>query len=344
MLGYALGQIILGVLSDIYGRKKIFLLSALAFAVVSFLAGYIRPNIQTLIVARFAQGFSIAGLSVISRAIAADLFSGIILVKIMAYISLSWSLGPIIGPFIGGYLAHFFHWEANFYFFSLYGLVILIHAILTLLETNLHRQPICIKIIGNTIKKITVHPIFFFGSLLVAFLYSSMVVFNAVSPFLIQTQLDYSVVHYAKFTLILGLSNFFGNYSNRKLLTHIASMKIALFGVIFSLCVVTITVLLSTIMKMTIYTIILPTLLLFFCEGLIVPNVMGKIMSLFPENAGTENAIFGIILAFGVFLFTLLSTLLNARTMLPLACAYFFLFGGGATCFFTILRLDTQRR
>jgi Bcr/CflA subfamily drug resistance transporter len=342
MLGYGFGQIILGVLSDSYGRKKIFLLSALVFAFVSFMAGCMSINIHVLILARFIQGLSIAGLSVISRAIAADLFEGVILTKIMAYISLSWSLGPILGPFIGGYLEHFFHWQSNFYFFSLYGLLILIHSIITLLETNLYRKPMYLNIIAKTITRISTHPVFFLGALIVTLAYSTMVVFNIIGPFLIQVDLHYSVVHYAQIALLLGTSNFLGNYTSRKLLSYMASMKIAFIGVMASLIIIISNLIISLIMPTTLYTVVIPTIFLFFCEGLIVPHMMGKIIALFPENAGTENAIFGIILAFGVFIFTLLATFLETKTQLPLAIAYVLLFGGVAACFFGMLKLDRR--
>jgi MFS family permease len=344
MLGYAIGQIILGILSDCYGRKKIFLLSALGFTIVSFMAGCMTSNIYVLIFARFAQGLGIAGLSVISRAIAADLFQGIILAKIMAYISLSWSLGPIIGPFIGGYLAYFFNWQASFYFFSLYGLLVLTHAIVTLLETNLHRQPIYLNIIAKTIARISTNPVFFLGTLIVTLAYATMVIFNIIGPFLIQVNLHYSVVQYAQIALLLGAFNFIGNYSSRKLLSYMAPMRIALMGVAISLVVIVLNLLISLVFATTLYTVVMPTLILFFCEGLIVPNIMGKIMALFPENAGTENAIFGIILAFGVFLCTFFATLLETHTQLPLAAAYVLLFGGVALCFFLMLMLDHQKQ
>ena len=92
----------MGILSDGLGRRKVILNCAVFYIIVSFLCAVsINPNM--LLICRFFQGISIAGLGVINRAIATDLFTGLPFIKAMSYIAISWSLGPILGPFIGSY-------------------------------------------------------------------------------------------------------------------------------------------------------------------------------------------------------------------------------------------------
>ena len=74
MLGYGLGQLLFGPLSDYIGRKKVMLISALAFCIISILIA-LSPNIFSLNIFRFLQGFSIAGLAVSVRALLADVFT-----------------------------------------------------------------------------------------------------------------------------------------------------------------------------------------------------------------------------------------------------------------------------
>ena len=138
-------------------------MSSLFYTIVSFLAVF-SPNIYFLIFCRFLQGLGISGLAAVSRAVAADCFSGKDLAKAMIYMSIGWALGPLIGPVIGSYLQHYFDWQANFYFFSFYGLIIFIYMYALLPETHFKRSSIQLKEMCCGIKKVIFHPIFFLES------------------------------------------------------------------------------------------------------------------------------------------------------------------------------------
>ncbi|MDD6542740.1 MAG: MFS transporter, partial [Prevotella sp.] len=73
MLGLASGQILIGPLSDKFGRKKLLLLSMTLFVIASLLCVF-SPNIQLFNLFRFFQGMSGAGGVVLSRSIATDMF------------------------------------------------------------------------------------------------------------------------------------------------------------------------------------------------------------------------------------------------------------------------------
>lgn len=123
MLGYALGQFFLGIISDSTGRKKI-LLNGTALFVISSLFAVYAPNIFALIVYRFLQGVGMAGMGVMCRVIAVDCYRDLTLAKKLTFYSSSWAMGPIIGPVIGSYLQHYFDWQANFIYFTVFSLII----------------------------------------------------------------------------------------------------------------------------------------------------------------------------------------------------------------------------
>lgn len=75
MIGLAVGQLLLGPISDKFGRKKPLILSLLVY-IASTVAIVFSPNIETMIVLRVVQGLSSAGSVVISRAVATDLYRG----------------------------------------------------------------------------------------------------------------------------------------------------------------------------------------------------------------------------------------------------------------------------
>ena len=75
MIGLAVGQLLLGPMSDKFGRKKPLIISLLIYIISTILLIF-SPNIETMIVLRAVQGLSSAGSVVISRAVATDLYRG----------------------------------------------------------------------------------------------------------------------------------------------------------------------------------------------------------------------------------------------------------------------------
>jgi len=113
LLGLAIGQLIIGPMSDVQGRRKP-LLIFLSLYFLSSLTCAIAPNIYVLIVSRFIQGFAAAGGLVISRAIVRDIYSGRELTKFFALLMLVGNLGPIVAPVLGGAILAFADWKVVF--------------------------------------------------------------------------------------------------------------------------------------------------------------------------------------------------------------------------------------
>ncbi len=321
MLGYGIGQTILGVVSDSFGRRKVLLLSALFFTLVSFLA-ILASNVFMLEVCRFLQGISVAGLAVVARAIIVDVFSGAELAKATNSLTLSWSLGPIIAPFIGGYLQHYFDWQANFYLFGLYGLFIFVYAFTKLPETNLHLVELSFSKTYNSIRLIGAHPVFMLLTTVSGFCYAIVVLFNVVGPFLIQTVLKYSVIDYGNLALVLGCAYFLGALSNRFASNYFKSKTLLLFGLISALTSSILMILLGFTFEMNLYVVLIPTFLIFFFIGFIIPNALVQTMTLFSKTAGTASSIFGTLTGIIVFFVTIFGSSLKTDSQIPLSFIY----------------------
>jgi Bcr/CflA subfamily drug resistance transporter len=339
MLAFGVGHLILGVLSDIIGRRKIILASTICFIVASFAAA-VSPNVYLLIIARFFQGLGAAGFGVAFKAVITDCFTGKDLIKAMTYFTTAWALGPIVGPVIGGYLQHYFNWQADFYFFGLYGIAIFIYIFLTLPETHTNFLPPEPKQIYYSVKSVISHPIFLCGSIMLAFAYAILVLFNVVGPFLIQDVLHYSVVAYGRMALLLGLGYFLGSLLSRFLIHYFEPMSIVLFAVISGLCVSVIMLLLGIFVAINLYIILPPVLLLLFMCGLIFPHMMAKIFSLFPKQGGTVNALYGVFVVPGVFFMTLFVSVLKTNSQMPMTLTYIGLFSLCLLFFIFVLKLS----
>ncbi|MFA6409734.1 MAG: multidrug effflux MFS transporter [Gammaproteobacteria bacterium] len=322
MLSYALGQFFLGVLSDTIGRRKILLFSSLTFILASFIAPF-SSSIYILIVCRFLQGLGTAGMAVTIRAVAVDYFTGSSIAKAMNNISIGWSLGPILGPFIGGYLQHYFNWQADFYFFGGYGFIVFLLIFFTIPETHLNLQPLHPKKIFINVKTVLAHKVFVFAAFACYTFYALSVIFNMVGPFLIQKILGFSAVAYGKMALLLGISYFLGNITNRILINHLKPTYIALSAVIAAIFIALVMLGFSLFLPINIYAILIPVLIILFLGGLIVPNMIGKSSTVFPAHVGgTVSALFGSVGLLATFAISVFTALLKTNTAFPLSLLY----------------------
>ena len=343
MFGYSIGQLFLGILSDSYGRRKILLLSGALFTFASFLA-IIAGSILMLNICRLIQGVGVAGLAVVARAMLVDIYSGKDLAKSTTYFGLSWSLGPILAPFIGGYLQSYFDWSASFYLFTIYGLIIFVYAYVKLPETNLQLIKCNYCQLYKNIKVITSDYIFLCITVIGGIGYALIVVFNAVGPFLVQNVLKYSVIDYGHIALLLGIAYFLGSLTNRAIVTKIKLMTILFCGLVGALIACTLMIILGCLVAINLYIVIVPVWLIFFLCGFIVPSTLAKTMSIFPKLAGTASSVFGALSGLIVSIITLLASNLKTASQLPMAICYFIILSLAVTLFIISKKVEMNQK
>lgn len=134
LIGLGLGQIIMGPLSDVFGRRRPVILSLILYLTASFVCA-ISPNIYSFIAARFIQGFAASAGIVISRAVVRDLYSGSELTRFFSLLMLVNNLFPLIAPVAGSGVISFTSWVGVFIVLGTAGIVLVAWAIVGLKET-----------------------------------------------------------------------------------------------------------------------------------------------------------------------------------------------------------------
>ncbi|ALK10864.1 multidrug effflux MFS transporter [Blastochloris viridis] len=140
LVGFALGQVVYGPLSDRYGRKPV-LLAGLAIYVAASAACAMATSVEMLIAARFVQAIGACGPMVIGRAIVRDLYSGARAGQELARMGSIMGLVPAVAPVLGGILEMTFGWRSSFLVMLTYGVAASAAVLLALPETLTRRAP-----------------------------------------------------------------------------------------------------------------------------------------------------------------------------------------------------------
>lgn len=123
MIGLALGQIILGPVSDHYGRRPV-LTASLSLFIVSAIVSIFSPTIHVFNLCRLFQGMGAAGGYFLARTIPADVYSGRSLARLMALIGAINGIAPASAPVIGGVTADHWGWKGVFLVLAAFALII----------------------------------------------------------------------------------------------------------------------------------------------------------------------------------------------------------------------------
>ena len=203
-LGLALGQVVIGPLSDSLGRRLPLAISLIIFSITSLCCAF-APNIESLIVLRFFQGFAGAGGVVLCRSMACDMFMGNELTKFMALLMTVNSLAPILGPLLGSAIVSAFSWHWLFIFLAIWGVALLLSSMTMLQETlpqakRQHRLSGAIKDMFLQLGEKR----FLTLALALSFVMGGFFAYLAASPFVLQVIYGFSALEYA---LIFGTNS-----------------------------------------------------------------------------------------------------------------------------------------
>ncbi|MCP4319995.1 MAG: multidrug effflux MFS transporter [Hyphomicrobiales bacterium] len=131
-------QLIIGPLSDRFGRRPVLLVSLMIF-IAATIACMFAPNFETLLVARLVQTAVVSGLA-LSRAVVRDMVGTNEAASLFGYITMGMALVPMVGPMIGGVLDEIYGWRAAFAVSLIFGVFVLMLVWLDLGETNRNKS------------------------------------------------------------------------------------------------------------------------------------------------------------------------------------------------------------
>ncbi|WP_294332440.1 MFS transporter [uncultured Chryseobacterium sp.] len=290
LISYGLTQFFAGSIVDSFGRYRISMIS-LALFVASFVITATTQNIFVIYAMRVLQGI-LSGFAVVAkRAFFVDVYEGEERKHYLSIMTIVWSVGPIIAPFIGGYLQKNFGWQSNFYLLAGYSALLLISEFIFSGETLKKRNPFNFEFLISEYKSMFKAKDFFYGMIMCGLSYSMIMFFNLCGSFIIEHKMGYSEVVAGYVSLILGFAWMTGGFLGKALINRPFLPKIRNANYIQLFLIILMFI--ASYFANTIYSLVAFAFLIHVTAGFIFNNYFSYCIGRFPNSAGIAGGLTG---------------------------------------------------
>lgn len=310
LLSYGLAQFITGSLIDSYGRYRLTLIALVVF-IVSNIIVIATDSIAIIYAMRIVQGVSTGFIIVAKRAFFVDVYEGKERKHYLSLMSIVWSAAPVVAPFVGGYLEHYFNWQSNFYVLVGYGMLMLILELIFSGETTPAFRPLKTKTIIADYAVMFKDKLFIYGIIICGLSYGTTMLFSLSGAFIIEHELHFSPVVAGYAALIMGLAWMSGGFIGKATIDKSFLPKLKLGNRVQ--IVLTFIMIFSATYINSIYSLVLFAFLIHVCVGFIFNNYFALCLGRFPQMAGLVSGICGG----GLFVITAVTSYIVVGFMQP---------------------------
>jgi MFS transporter, DHA1 family, multidrug resistance protein len=189
-VAFAFGQLLAGPLSDLFGRKWLVLGGLAVFTAGSVMCAF-ADTLPFLVVGRVIQALGACAASVLSRAIARDLFDGEALARALALTMIAGAAAPGFSPLLGSAFDGLFGWRISFLAVAAFGVVLALHYATRIGETHPadRRAPLAVSAVASAYSRLVVDPRFFFPAGSVSLVIGGLYTFFAAAPAILMSEL-----------------------------------------------------------------------------------------------------------------------------------------------------------
>ncbi|KKB63950.1 major facilitator transporter [Robbsia andropogonis] len=296
LAGFSVGMLLYGPLSDAYGRRPILMIGILLYTVAT-LACLLAPTVTSLATFRFFEALGAGAAAVLARAITRDSHAPSEAAKVLSFLQIVTSVGPLTAPLVGGQLLHAGGWRAVFAALLLYGIICSVLVWTRVPETwpaekrakSALRQSF--RAYGHLLTDKTALAHLLCGGMS----YAAMFCYIAGTPFVYISYYHVAPEHYGFFFAanIVGLVG--GNVLNAKLVSKLGTMRMISWASGVSIAAALIT---GFVCVTGIGGLPLLAAALFFVvstTGVLGANCVTDLMQRYPNNAGAAAALFGAV-------------------------------------------------
>jgi DHA1 family bicyclomycin/chloramphenicol resistance-like MFS transporter len=343
--GLAAGQLVIGPLSDAFGRRRPLVTGLVVHALASVLCA-LAPSIVVLSAVRVLQGFAGAAISVVALATVRDLFSGLAVARTMSRLMLVIGMAPIVAPSIGGFILGVTDWRGIFVVLAGAAVVLVVVALLGLRETLPPERRRSARV-GATLRTYAAlgrDRTFVALVLMGGLMFASIFAYVSGASFVLQEgfgldERTFGLVFGANALALTAVSQV-----NPLLLRRFGQVDVLTAGILVSVAASGVLVLTGLTGFGGLAGVLVPLMLVLGSAGLAMPNTPSLALNRHGEAAGTASAMLGCV-QFGVG--AVVAPLVGAfgsTTATPMGAVMLVVTGLAGVLMFAVVRRDPSVR
>ncbi len=288
----AILQLIVGPLSDRYGRRPMIIIGFIIFLTATIAAAQ-ATTIEGFMIARMAQASIVAGYA-LSRAIVRDMVPMEQAASMIGYVTMGMTLIPMIGPIAGGLLQEQYGWQAVFYFTAIVGLIVLIVIIFDLQETNKFKS----TSMGSQFRA---YPELLRSRRFWGFTFSALFAsgtffaFLGGAPYVAENHLKLQPSELGLYFIFVAVGYMFGNFITGRFSTRIGIFPMMIIGAVVAVIGVVISLIYFSLGFTHALGFFGPLFLVGAGNGMTLPSAMAGMVSVRPHLAGSAAGLGGAI-------------------------------------------------
>jgi len=296
LIGFSVGQIVYGPVSDALGRKPV-LIAAFALFVAATIVCAAATSVEMLIVARALQAFGGAGPIILARTMVRDLYEGPRAGREMSMMGSIMGITPIVAPILGGVLQVAFGWRSTFVTMAVGGAILAVLAAVLVPETNrfCDASRLAPRAILQSYAKVLKNRSYRAYVALLALSYAGLFAFISASSFVLQGVYGLTEIMFGIAFAICSVSFVLGTLIGTRIVLRrgfdgtiglgVALLAIGGIGQWLG----------AFLLPGQIVALIIPEMIYFTGIGLVLPQAMAAAMAPFPERAGAASSLAGFV-------------------------------------------------
>jgi DHA1 family bicyclomycin/chloramphenicol resistance-like MFS transporter len=292
----AMLQIVIGPISDRYGRRPVLLVGIVMFLLAT-LGCLVAPTIEVFLAFRMRQAVVVVGL-VLGRAVVRDMYPQDQAASQIGYVTMGMAVVPMIGPAIGGVLDETLGWQANFWMLAILGLLVLALVWRDLGETAARGA-------ASFAEQFAEYPELFASRrfwgycLAAAFASGAFFAYLGGAPYVGSEVFGLGAAEVGLYFGAPALGYFFGNWLSGRYSVRVGINGMILWGTILSAG--------GLLVSLLLFLLGFKTALVFFGfmtfvglgNGMVLPNATSGMLSVRPHLAGTASGLGGALMLGG---------------------------------------------
>jgi DHA1 family bicyclomycin/chloramphenicol resistance-like MFS transporter len=346
IFGFAIGPLLLGPLSDRFGRRPFLLGGVTAFTVFGA-AGAFARSLDVLLLCRLLMGIGAGTAQVLVMATVRDLFAGSEARTRQSYINLAGGVAPIIAPTLGVAVAGLGGWRAIYAALASGGLVLLALATWQLRETAPLREPGTFTLRGSLrdYGRVIRHPVSIGNAVVVALGFGCLFAYVSSSSLVVIGLMGASQRVYGALFACTAFGLMVGSFSNARLTRRgVSHERLVTTGLTTIVITTTTLVLLTLAGLLTVWPMIALIATGNIAHGIVRPNTAQGALEPMPEIVGVASALLGgLQMIVGATASAVAAALFNGRSAIAMAGTMLFCATGAWLVYLFIARPAERR-